>query len=65
METKVCTKCREEKPTNDFSPHPTISNGNVSYCKLCVASISLKYYYEHKAERKKYTKSGGRIIKIK
>ena len=60
METKVCTKCKEEKSIDDFYPHPTIPNGKKSRCKLCLIAESRKYIAEnidaHKEYQKEYIK---------
>lgn len=62
-ETKVCTKCREEKPTSEF--YAATKGGFRYLCKLCYREINnakrranpekhravnLKYYYDNKDE---------------
>jgi hypothetical protein len=57
MENKVCTKCKLEKPLNDFYNQKNGKNGKRSSCKICSnkdnlsrydKSNSLKSYYKNK-----------------
>lgn len=36
--TKTCTRCETDKPLDDFSPHPTTSDGRASWCRPCAAA---------------------------
>ncbi len=35
METKICSKCREEKPLEEFYKNENRSTGYATYCKKC------------------------------
>jgi hypothetical protein len=52
IEYIICTKCKENKPRNDFSPRPNRSKGVKSACISCTK----KYYsdrYQTKEEQEK------------
>lgn len=55
-ETKVCTKCGETKPINEFVKDRSRKSGYQSYCKRCHAIDSVKYYRSEKgrASNKRY-----------
>ena len=40
--TKVCTKCKEEKPVTEFYKHPTCKDGLQSRCKSCVSHVTAR-----------------------
>ena len=46
--TKVCSKCKVEKPFDDFSRHKSRKDGRQPHCKECY-----KKYNEENSERKK------------
>lgn len=58
METKVCSKCKEEKNTKCFSKNNANKDGLMSRCKLCRSEIELLYRNVNKEKvkerRKKY-----------
>ena len=43
METKVCSKCKEEKNICDFYKRKETKNGYRSDCKKCFNEITLIY----------------------
>lgn len=43
METKVCSKCQEEKKLSNFTKDKTTKDGLNFYCKECKAEISKAY----------------------
>lgn len=43
MQTKVCTKCKKEKPLTEFSSSNPTSDGYNSWCKGCVNKASRKW----------------------
>lgn len=43
METKICSKCKEEKPICDFGKDKTRTNGLSYLCKKCLILKSKKY----------------------
>lgn len=49
METKLCTKCGEEKPLEEFYKDKTKKYGRSSYCKIC-SSQRCKLYYQINSE---------------
>ena len=46
--TKVCTKCFEEKPIEDFPWKNNIRNKRHAVCKTCTAKRSNDWYQENK-----------------
>ena len=52
METKRCSKCREEKPLEEFFKNERTSTGYTSYCKKC-SLIAVKEWKEKNKERVK------------
>jgi hypothetical protein len=59
---KVCSKCKEHRPFEDFYKNKTAKDGLQSYCKPCKKADSKKYreetgydakYYLENAERQK------------
>lgn len=42
MTTKICTKCKVEKPKTEFSKHPKTRDGLTSWCKLCTNGAAKK-----------------------
>ena len=44
---KICTKCKEEKPLEQFNNHKRVKGGKVARCKLC--NINRKIYGIKKA----------------
>lgn len=51
--TKVCSKCKVEKPHDDFSVHILAKDGRQSWCKECTCAVSRKRYAEKKKELKR------------
>ena len=44
METKICSKCKEEKPVGDFYSDKSRKDGRKCYCKKCVTEYARKWY---------------------
>ena len=55
METKICPKCREEKPLGEFYKDVSQSSGRATYCKKC-SLIAAKEWREKNKERAKETR---------
>ena len=53
---KVCTKCRSEKPLEDFYNRKNARDGKTSWCKFCHKVRKKQYYDKNSAEinRKHY-----------
>ena len=49
METKICYKCREEKPLEEFYRDKTRKDGRHSLCKTC-SNQRMKLYYQKNSE---------------
>ena len=48
METKICSKCKQEKPISEFAINRTRKDGHASDCKACRKIYRDKHYLEHK-----------------
>jgi hypothetical protein len=44
MKTKICTKCKKEKPVSDFYSSKSRPDGLYSYCKVCSNANKREYY---------------------
>lgn len=55
METKVCSKCGEEKDVSKF-PFRKDRNMYTSYCQLCAYKLSKKYYINNIEKLEAYKK---------
>ncbi len=55
-QVKICTRCNEEKPLNEFYFRKK-EQRYTSICKKCIIKRSKKYTEEHKEERLKYHKN--------
>jgi len=53
--TKLCIRCNQVRPADDFWPCKKNRDGLFSYCRTCGAQYSLDHYYKnhdkHRAER--------------
>lgn len=56
METKSCSKCKEEKPFTDFYRHRSRKDGRTPYCKTCAKKMekSWKSIDKTKYRRERY-----------
>ena len=54
MKSKNCTKCKEEKFLDEFSPSKRALDGKQSACKKCSNIASKIYYLKNKEKLKKY-----------
>jgi hypothetical protein len=50
-DTKVCARCGEEKPLDEFYNQPSTRDGKASYCKECVKELSRETYYNKKEKQ--------------
>lgn len=50
-DTKVCARCGEEKPRDEFYNSPSSKDGKASYCKECVKKLSREIYYNKKEKQ--------------
>ena len=48
MNTKICTKCRQEKPLNEFYKDCCKSDGLQSTCKVCSNEYQRQYLQKRK-----------------
>jgi len=47
MKKKACTKCKVEKPLDDFVPHKQCRNGRAGVCKACQREYFSKWAKKH------------------
>lgn len=52
MRVKTCTKCKVEKPLNEFTTDKRASTGFKSSCKKCENAACLVRYHNNKTEAK-------------
>ena len=59
METKICTKCGEEKPVTEeyFNKSNKYIDGYTYYCKVCISGYKKQYYQKNKDKLKSKTKT--------
>lgn len=48
METKVCSKCKLEKPLSEFYPHKEHKDGVMSMCKECFNKLCTDRWIKRK-----------------
>jgi len=69
METKICTKCKKELPTENFNVRKDNKSGFRSHCKECIYKENRKYSDDHMEEsyewEKKYREKNKEMIKIR
>jgi hypothetical protein len=51
---KKCSKCKQEKPKNEFVKVPSSSDGRHSSCKICTRKSNKEYFDKKKQERINY-----------
>jgi len=56
MKTKICTKCKQRKPLNEFSSNKRTKDKLKSWCKFCNNQEGKKYREDHKLEIQKRKK---------
>jgi|688.fasta_scaffold201720_5 hypothetical protein len=57
MENKVCSKCGEEKPKDEFRKNKNTKNGLRTECKVCSTIMNKNYYQNNKEKIKKTNKN--------
>jgi 5-methylcytosine-specific restriction endonuclease McrA len=51
---KVCSKCHQWKPLNDYCKQARCFLGHKSYCKQCGSALATKYQRQHRSETNAY-----------
>ena len=51
---KRCTKCKKEKPPDDFPKETRSADGKAAACKVCTKEYHVKHAALKKAERELY-----------
>lgn len=59
VECKLCTKCKENKPTSDFSKRKRVKSGLTPWCKKCV-NYHAKHREKSEDEKLRNLESGRR-----
>ncbi len=54
MESKVCTKCKEEKELSEFYKNKNYKDGYVTECKSCVIKNQRQWELKNRDSRRKY-----------
>ena len=52
MQTKVCCRCKEEKPIDQFSRNKGSKDGYKEYCKGCASIMGAEYRKTHSEKKK-------------
>jgi len=55
-QTKKCSKCKIEKPLNEYQKDNNQISGIRTDCKECCSIRAKKYYEEHREERIEYSR---------
>lgn len=68
METKVCSKCKDEKPISEFHKKNSNKDGFCGTCKKCICLHKKEYYKDNKDRlfdycKKRYNEKKDQIIK--
>jgi len=53
---KTCTKCKTEKPIEDFTRDKSRRDGRFPQCKVCKAGVDQKQYAKNASKRKALSK---------
>lgn len=53
-ESKICTKCKVEKPLTDYHRNSGASDGRACACKTCLNEDIQRRHKERREERKKW-----------
>ena len=56
METKICSKCKEEKEVCEFNKRNNSKDTLQSWCKICLTEYRKKYKEDNKEKIKNYHK---------
>lgn len=54
MLSKICFKCEEEKPIEEFYRHPRMKDGHLGKCKACAKSYSIQHRLSNLAKCRAY-----------
>ena len=60
MDTKVCTKCNEEKPLDDFSKEKTGRNGIMAICRACNCARARAWAVANREKRNETARRGAK-----
>lgn len=52
METKICKKCGQELPLENFSKNAKMKDGLQNHCKACASEYSRQLWKRKKAQKK-------------
>jgi len=62
---KICTKCKKNKPINNFNIDNNISDNHSIYCKFCISIFNKKRVGKYKEYNKiRYKNNKSKILKI-
>ena len=52
METKICKKCGQELPLENFSKNAKMKDGLQNHCRACASEYSRQFWQRKKAKKK-------------
>ena len=52
--TKICKRCRKDKPIGEFSRNKTRRDGLQDYCKVCNGEINKQWLSQHREQYREY-----------
>ncbi len=64
MESKICSKCKEEKPVSEFTKNKAKKDGLSPQCRICKSKTAQKHYLKH-TQKAKDRGNKSRKVKIK
>lgn len=51
MQTKICTRCKQEQPLTEFYKDKRLKKGRISACRTCINTYKKNYYRSEKGQK--------------